>query len=235
MANAGRIRAVLFDLDGTLYAQLPLRLVMACEMGLVCVASLGRGGSRVPRVVTTFRKLREELRGHECAGEPLGVRQYSIVSERLRCSREDVERVVEEWIYQRPLKWLSYCRRAGLLELLQFLDARGIHKGVFSDYPAHEKLAALGLASHFDLVLSSVDSEIGAFKPDPRGYAAAAAKWGLPPSSVLYIGDRMEIDAPGAVAAGMPCAVLTRDDAVGHGVIGIRDFKELQRVLSRCC
>lgn len=226
---------MLFDLDGTLYTPFPLRVAMLCEMSIVCAATVARGGARVPRVLRTFRKMREELRHQKGLVEPLAVRQYSVVSDRLRCSLQEVENIVHEWMYRRPLKWLWYCRRAGLIDLLQFLESRGIPKGVFSDYPAHDKLAALGLAGRFDVVVSAVDADVDAFKPDPRGYLAAAAQWGVPPQSVLYVGDRMEVDAQGAIAAGMPCAVLTRDAVVGAGVVAIRDFRELEDVVARCC
>jgi len=226
---------VLFDLDGTLYAQFPLRVAMLGEMGVVCGASIARGGARIPRVLRAFRSMREELRHHDDLGEPLAVRQYSAVSAKLGCSPEDVESIVHEWMYRRPLKWLAYCRRRGVMELLRFLEVRGIPKGVLSDYPAHDKLAALGLAGRFDPVLSAVDPEVGAFKPDPRGYLVAAARWGVPPASVLYVGDRIDVDAKGAVAAGMACAVLTREPAVGSGVFAIADFKELQSVIERTC
>lgn len=230
-----RIRAVLFDLDGTLYAQLPVRLAIACEMALVCGGSVLRGGARVPRIISTFRDLREQLRHQPPPTEGLPRRQYSVVADHLRCSREEVERVVTEWMHQRPLKWLSYSRRAGVIELLQFLEARRIRKGMFSDYPAQEKLTALGLGGQFDLVLSAEDPDIGVLKPDPRGFLAAAARWGLAPANVLYVGDRLEVDAVGALAAGMRCAVLTGERCTDNGVLAIRDFRELERVIEQLC
>jgi FMN phosphatase YigB (HAD superfamily) len=58
------------------------------------------------------------------------------------------------------------------------------------------------------LTLSATDPEINAFKPQPKGFLHACALWGLPPAEVLYVGDRPEVDAIGAVNAGMPCALL---------------------------
>jgi FMN phosphatase YigB (HAD superfamily) len=55
-------------------------------------------------------------------------------------------------------------------------------------------------------------------------------KWGLDPSEVLYVGDRIDVDAPGARAAGMPCAVLTTR-RVYPDVIGIRNLAELKSVI----
>nr|MBA3271566.1 HAD family hydrolase [Acidobacteriota bacterium] len=81
----------------------------------------------------------------------------------------------------------------------------------------------------------AVDPEVGAFKPNARGYVAAAVRWGIPPANVLYVGDRLDVDAPGAISAGMPCAILTRAVPVGNGVIAVRDFRELQSVIERVC
>jgi FMN phosphatase YigB (HAD superfamily) len=233
-AAPSSIDAVLFDLDGTLYAQLPLRLAMMSEMGLVCGMRALTGGARVPNVVATFRRVREELRA-EAPHDGLDRRQYEVVAENLQCRCDDVERIVDEWVYRRPLKWLSICRRAGVLELLEWLARKRVPRGIFSDYPAHDKLEALGLRDKFDLVLSAVDPDIGVFKPHPRGFMVAARRWGIAPERVLYVGDRLDVDAVGAAAAGMPCAVLTRTPFSKAGVVGVRNLRELQRVLEPIC
>jgi len=226
-----RIRAVLFDVDGTLYAQTPLRVAMACEMLLA--SSFKPERRHEVRRVLTFRRLRETLRERPCSSGALERLQYAVVSQRLHCSVLDVETAVEEWIYRRPTKWMRYCRRPGIERLLDFLENRGIARGVFSDYPAADKLAALGLSGRFDVIVSAVDADVGAFKPDARGFLAAAQRWKIPAHQVLYVGDRPDVDAAGAAAAGMPCAVLTRARLPHAGFIPFRGFKELQRVLSR--
>lgn len=224
------IRAVLFDLDGTLYAQLPLRIAMSCELAIASAGAVFSHGMRVPRVLATFRKTRERLRDDPDGGPPIVTRQYAAAAESLHRSTAEVEQIVDEWMYRRPLKWLRYCRRRGLVGLLDWLEQRGLRRGVLSDYPAHDKLIALGLSGRFDLVLSSLDPDVNAFKPNPRGFLAAATKWGLDPSEVMYVGDRMDVDAPGARAAGMPCAVLTTR-RVPPDVIGIRDLAALKGIL----
>jgi FMN phosphatase YigB (HAD superfamily) len=228
--DPGAIRAVLFDLDGTLYAQLPLRIAMGLEIAAVTAATLFTGGVRVPRVIGTFRRVRERLRRDRDAGVPLVACQYSAPADALGMSAADVERIVDEWIYRRPLKWLPYCRRRALFGSLDWLDRRGLRKGVLSDYPAHEKLAALGVAERFDLVVTTLEPDVDAFKPDPRGFLVAAARWGLEPSEILYVGDRFDVDGAGARAAGMPFALLTRR-RVGPGVLAIRDLDELKTIL----
>jgi HAD superfamily hydrolase (TIGR01549 family) len=234
-ALRGPVRAVLFDVDGTLYWQPPLRLAMGCEMMLASMTRrrtrpLGRDDLRL---VLTFRRLREQLRSYG-GSEPLAIRQYTAVSERVGCPVADVEAAVAEWIYRRPLKWVRLCRRRGLDQLFGFLAARGVSCGVFSDYPVHEKLAALGISARFDVLLTATDQAVGAFKPDPRGYLAASRQWGIPPDQIVYVGDRSEIDAAGARSAGMQCAVLSRHRP-NADFVSVSDFKELQRVLDPVC
>jgi FMN phosphatase YigB (HAD superfamily) len=69
-------------------------------------------------------------------------------------------------------------------------------------------LHALGLAPAVSLTLCATDPDINAFKPHPKGFLRACTLWGVPPEQVLYVGDRPEVDAVGAAAAGMPCAIL---------------------------
>jgi len=227
---------VLFDVDGTLYRQLPLRTAMACELALAHAWSVCTGRSGAARPVLAFRSTRESLREVTDARETLAARQYSAAAKRLGCEAADVQQAVEEWMYQRPLKWLSRCQRPGLTGLLDFLSARGVRCGVFSDYPARAKVDAMGLGNRFDLVLSATDPEIGVFKPDPRGFVVAAERWGLAPEDVLYVGDRPDVDAAGASAAGMQCVVLANSSPVRTvSFVSVRSFKELQRALSSVC
>ena len=80
--------------------------------------------------------------------------------------------------------------------------------GVFSDYPAAAKLRALELVRHFSIVVCATDPDVGALKPHPRGFLCASARWQLDPAEVLFVGDRIDVDATGAAAAGMPCVII---------------------------
>jgi HAD superfamily hydrolase (TIGR01549 family) len=203
------IRAVLLDVDGTLYYQRPLRCFMAIEL---CALPLSmrscRSAYNIWRSLGYFRRVREELRH---LGEPedyLATLQYVEAAKQVGEDLAQIESVVMEWIHQRPLRYLRLCRRRGIEAFLTFLESKGIQVGVFSDYPVLDKLQALGLAERMSLALSATDPEINAFKPHPKGFLHACALWGLPPAAVLYIGDRPEVDAVGAANAGMPCALL---------------------------
>jgi len=205
MNPARRVRAVLFDLDGTLYRQTPMRALMALELATLALSR----PLQAPvswRVLSEFRKAQEALRGSQ--SDRGAAAQLELAARRTGMSVEQVETIVVEWMMERPLKHLPRCRAEGLLPLLDFLNHRGIKLGVFSDYPPDLKLKALGVGGRFSVVLCSTDSDIGAFKPHPRGFLAASARWQMDPSDVLVVGDRPEADAAGAAAAGMPCVII---------------------------
>jgi putative hydrolase of the HAD superfamily len=204
------VRAVLFDVDGTLYHQAPLRLCMAAELAALPLRSSMRSARRTSRAIRAFRRAQEELRELGAADASLARLQLERAAERAGMEAGEVEAAAAEWIFRRPLPHLRRCRRGGIERLLQFLKARGMPAGVFSDYPALPKLEVLGLAENVSLVACATDTEINAFKPDPRGFLWSCKRWGIEPAQVLYVGDRVEVDARGAANAGMPCAILSR-------------------------
>jgi FMN phosphatase YigB (HAD superfamily) len=124
------IRAVLLDLDGTLYHQTPLRAAMACELAIVPGVSRGIGLARSTwNVLRTFRRVREELRALGHASDPLEVLQYTATAERLAMDAARVRAIVGEWIHTRPLRHLRRARRAGVASVLESLDRSGLEVG----------------------------------------------------------------------------------------------------------
>jgi len=208
-----RIRALLFDLDGTLYDQRRMRTAMAAEL-LKFALRHPLQAPRTLRILRAFRRAQESLRHRP---ERLSAdTQFDRAALACGSSRDEVRRVVTEWMQQRPLKHLRPVRADGLIELLSFLQGEGIALGVLSDYPASEKLEALGVAAYFPLVLCATDGDVLAFKPDPRGFLAAARRWQIDPSQILVVGDRIDADAAGAAAAGMPCVVIDPRERAGN-------------------
>jgi HAD superfamily hydrolase (TIGR01509 family) len=55
-----------------------------------------------------------------------------------------------------------------------------------------------------------VSQRVGAIKPDPRMFAAAASALGTPPGSILHVGDDWIADVVGAKRAGLQAAYLPR-------------------------
>jgi HAD superfamily hydrolase (TIGR01549 family) len=225
---------VLFDLDGTLYSQRLLRALMGIELlalpirrPVACWQTL--------RTISAFRSAQESLRTSETQVMSAAA-QVGAAAVRASVPAPEVEAIVQEWMFERPLKYLKWCRASGVVTLLDFLARQRIAVGLLSDYPVQGKLGALGLSGRFFPVLCSSDPEIGALKPHPRGFLRASDVWGVSPSEVLVVGDRPDVDGEGAAAAGMPCVIIGRSSAsrsTGTNVIQLPSFERLHRVLDQ--
>ncbi len=204
-------RGVVFDVDGTLYHQGLLRACMAVEL-TASVLTLSNGRRRealtVWRQLAVFRRSREALKGIAAGPESLERLQYEQPAQQLGCPPLELESVVTEWMQVRPLRYLSYCRRRGLIGFLQRLVERGCRVAVLSDYPAVAKLKALGIEGYVHVALSATDAGVNALKPHPRGFLRVCEAMGLRPADVLYVGDRADVDLVGARSAGMRCALI---------------------------
>src|SRR5687768_11992619 len=110
MTSDRPVRAVLFDLDGTLYHQDALRSLMALELAsLPLMKGSYRSAATVWKTLSVFRRVREELRRRGATPESLAELQFIEPAKCLRLEPTEVESTVNEWIFQRPLKYLRLC------------------------------------------------------------------------------------------------------------------------------
>jgi putative hydrolase of the HAD superfamily len=202
------IRAVLFDLDGTLRYNLPSSVVFFMDYA----ASLG-----VPDSVDDRRRLMR------------WTHQYFAQSPELM---QDLQAFPDEKAF-----WTQYARRcllvlgcpadeAGALapvmhaymeaehhpvdhvppevfSTLPKLKAAGLSLGLLSnrDQPCNDLLAQLGLLPFFDLTL--VAGEVNCWKPEPCVFEHALQMLDLRPEQVVYVGDNYYADIIGARQAGL--------------------------------
>ncbi len=194
--DGARPDAVVFDVDGTLYRQRGLRRRMLID--LLKSAILTTQGRRDLRILKQFREDREILSSRVSSG--FAEAQYRVTADALGSTPECVEQAVDRWIHRHPLRYLLKYRTAGIAEWIEFLRGEGVRLGVYSEYPAADKVKALGL--EVDAIACSTDPEVDAFKPDPKGLLVVLQRLGVEPSRALYVGDRDDRDRPCAEAAG---------------------------------
>ncbi len=191
-----RIHFVVFDVDGTLYNQRKLRLCMAGEM---IADALATGGLTNLRVLRAYRSLRETIGEQEIDDFQDSLMARTV--ERTGQPSERIEAIVAEWIQCRPLAYIESCRYNGLVELFAGLRRRKKAIGIFSDYPADEKLQRMKLSA--DYILSANDVGVGILKPNPRGLQMLMERAGVSPEETVLIGDRPDRDGLAAQRAGV--------------------------------
>ena len=197
-----RPRAVIFDLDGTLYdkARLPLRVVAADWIHLFYLRA--------------DRYARKDLMGKDFGTEQAF---YDALFRQMRTHiRIRVEdKWVREWfsgtympVIARMLK-RHYRLRPWVPELFRQLREQGIRTAVFSDYSAvPEKLQALGFDPSWADVIADAPS-LGGLKPSPASFLRLTERLGVPPQQCLMVGDRDDTDGAGARAVGMSFLQIT--------------------------
>ena len=188
------IRLVAFDVDGTLYRQRPLRLRMGRDMLIHTIAKCDRNAISV---ISAYRRIREHLAAEEVVDfEPVLIAETAKATS---MSPERVHAIVSEWIETRPLRYLRSCLFSGVPQLFAGLRRADKKIGIFSDYPATEKLAAMGLAAHHVVAAS----DVGLLKPHARGLQSVMAAANAAAQETLFIGDRADRDGVAGQRAGV--------------------------------
>lgn len=207
------IKAVGFDLDGTLY---PAWLMYAVSVDI---------GIRHPRLLRAFSRVRKLLRKPEIvsafqsdaalakqaqtASEAFKINQALLVAKNLGADTIVIEKSIDEVVYSAIEKRFNRVKPCpGVTACLDTLRHSGLRLGLLSDLPPIKKIQLLGFENYFDIVLCSED--FGALKPDPRPFSALSSGFGFEPESILYVGNKREYDIAGAKSIGMKTAFIGR-------------------------
>ena len=138
----------------------------------------------------------------------------------------DVNHIADELTAAYPTRVLPDARPA-----IDLVRAAGVRAGVLSNYSYLLPLVLdeVGLGDCLDPVVFS--AAVGAEKPDPRIFAAAAAAVGADLDDCVLIGDDLTNDVAGAQRCGMPVVWLARDGSdVPPGVTVARNLVDAARL-----
>lgn len=240
-----RVRAVLFDLDDTLFAHRS-----AVEAAIL--AHLSATGLDVPdpdAALVTWRELEEHHYHRYLSGEVDYLQQRrdrasAIVAEYGGTVLAGAE--ADAWWTAYLVEYRSAWRlHEDALPCLDALAARipGVRFGIITngelDFQT-PKLDALRLSERVDAVVAS--GEVGVAKPDPRIFALACDALDVAPGEAAYVGDRLRTDAIGAARAGLTGVWLDRhgdpqdpgelEEADRLGVVRVTGLDEVPAVLT---
>ncbi len=120
-------------------------------------------------------------------------------------------------------------------EVLRTLRTKGIRLALITNGPSalqRAKLRATGIEGAFDVVI--VSGEHGVHKPDPAIFAMALAGLGVSAEEALHVGDNLVTDIDGARGAGLLPVWIDRgggavepDDRPSTAVAGLRELYPL--------
>jgi putative hydrolase of the HAD superfamily len=124
---------------------------------------------------------------------------------------EPVARADGELLLGALLDSLRFVAYPEVADALSVLRARGMRLVVVSnwDVSLHERLVQTGLADLVDGAVAS--AEVGAAKPDAAIFAHALALAGVGAEAAWHVGDSVDADVLGALAAGLRAVLVARD------------------------
>jgi FMN phosphatase YigB (HAD superfamily) len=197
-----KIKAVIFDVDGTLYSLKKLYNRMYWELFKYYFSHPGKILDLW--ILHHFIQAREH--NATTLVSDLEKSQYEWAAQASWMPLERVQQVVQQWIFQTTLDHIADCHYPEMIELFVGLADRDIPTAVFSDYPSQAKLARLGLSPQ--CIVSSTDKHISRLKPHPKGLQAVVEKLGMGVQDCLFIGDRDDRDGECARRLGMHYLIL---------------------------
>ncbi len=225
MISNNTIRAVVFDLDNTLYdydaAHAPAFRALtdfACrEFGLT------------PEEFVQRHRAAEKELGRRCGANCAAVHNRLI---RYQVLLEGLGRPIGRAPEMSRLYWSTLLNAMkpypGAIRMLEQLREMGLTVGIGTNMTAdnqYEKLIRIGAMERIDFLVTS--EEVTAEKPDRRLFEACAVKAGCEPARCLFVGDSLEKDVKGALAAGMQAAWFRPGGDGAEAVPGARTLERL--------
>ncbi|MFF8553460.1 HAD family hydrolase [Streptomyces sp. NPDC015501] len=202
------IRAVLWDIDDTLFDhtgadRTGMRQHLERE-------GLPEAYASVDVALDAWRALSDRHWARVIAGETdFPGQRRDRVREFLSRDLEDAE--AQAWFGRHAAHYeAAWALFPDVLPVLDLL-AGGYRHGLLSNAATrhqHHKLTTLGVRDRFEALVCAV--ELGIPKPEAGAFHAACEALALEPHEVAYVGDEPDIDASGAVAAGLTGIWLDR-------------------------
>lgn len=191
-----RIKAVGFDIDGTLYPNSSMYVYSTIAF------------IKHPVLFSHFGKARKSIRRIRYDGD-FRTAQAKLVAASMHIAVKEAEEVIERDLYGSLEKVFRNVKPyKEIRPVLISLKAKGLALGAMSDLPVGKKLEYLGVGDLFDF--SFTTEETNFLKPSPVPFKHLVKRFNFLPEEILYVGNNYEYDVLGAAAIGLRTAHLSR-------------------------
>lgn len=196
------IKAVVFDIDNTLYSYDKTHIYGMRALADYCESAFGICAEEME---SCYKKAGKIMIGR------IGTDTAAIHSRLLRtqCMLELLEKpLFPHAVNMYHAYWDTLIRQAqpssGVLDFMRELKKREIRIGIGTDmtaYIQYKKLEAIGVAPYIDFMVTS--EEAGVEKPHPHLFELCVEKAGVQAEECAFIGDNLKKDVEGAWNSGL--------------------------------
>lgn len=201
MRAMGNLKAILFDIDDTLFSTTEF----ARRARLNAVRAMIRIGLRAPEVEVS-RELDEVIREF---GSNYGSHFDKLLMRLPQSAQGGVNPaliVAAGFVAYHDTKFQELKPFDDVVPLLRAMRDAGLRAGIVTHgwtEKQSEKLIRLGLASYLDLQAVFISDQVGISKPNPKLYSAALRAMWLDAGEVMYVGDNLSHDIAPPKSLGM--------------------------------
>ncbi len=217
------IKAIAFDIDGTLYSDLSLYIRLPFYF------------LRNIKFFHHYNYVRKAL--HKTA--PLSdffEYQARLLAERMKISSQEAKLLIDKVCYKGLEPYFRHVKpyKNVYRTIKSFKDA-GYKIGILSDFPPSQKGDIWGVLSLCDVCLGS--EECGALKPSLYPFGMLAKSLNVKPEEILYVGNSLKCDVRGAKNAGMKAAYLLKGFKKIFGIkcreadISFKSYRQLGKIV----
>ncbi|OJH15206.1 haloacid dehalogenase [Borreliella bissettiae] len=223
------IKAVVFDLDGTLYPEAARNKLMFFEF-LTNV-----------KFFLAFKQIRKKIRilqSNQFSSsnrDELFSLQVKMLSEHLNLDENRCSFLLNKIYYSQIFsdKFKKLKPYHGVQDLIYWLKFKGIKLGIMSDFPILGRVKnLLGIQDSFwDILCSSEDT--GYLKPHKAPFLKVIEDLNLSGNNILYVGNSYEYDILGARNVSMKAAFFSKRNINYKGMIDFifHDYKDLREYI----
>lgn len=193
--NLGEIKAIAFDIDGTLYRERDLYL------------SLIPYGLRHGWFFIKYSGVRKQL--HRDAGVHQFMRaQAQLMAKNTSLTVPEAAEMIDRIVYKGLTKYFEKAKPCEhVVELIKRLKESGLKIALLSDFPPEQKGEIWGIKQYCDVIMGT-EAE-GALKPSPFGFRMMSQSLDVPENQILYVGNSYRYDVKGSKNAGLKSAWFT--------------------------
>jgi FMN hydrolase / 5-amino-6-(5-phospho-D-ribitylamino)uracil phosphatase len=200
------VKAVLFDLDETLWPIAPV--ILRAEAMLFDWLTLHAPAVAQCHTIDSLRQHRKAMaKDDPCYAYDLQKLRHAALSEVFRSCGEDPANV------EHAMQLFNMARNlvTPYQDVLPVLSALNARLAIGSVSNGSADLESIGLAHFFRVSVAA--HRLGRAKPDPEIFHVACARLGVVPEETVYVGDDPLLDVVGAQNAGLLAVWLNRPDA----------------------